>query len=87
MHAICADEGYRGELREIVKQKTGWDLQKAMGCDDASEFKVLPKRWIVGRTFSWFENFCRLAKNYELLIKSSEAMIKLASIAIMLNKI
>ncbi|KAA6318748.1 hypothetical protein EZS27_031279, partial [termite gut metagenome] len=49
--------------------------------------KPLPKRWVVERTFSWFENFRRLAKDYEYTTSSSQAMIYLAFIALMLNKI
>lgn len=45
------------------------------------------KRWVIERTFSWFENFRRLAKDYEYLIASSEAMIQLAFISLMLNRI
>ncbi|MEG2013411.1 MAG: IS5 family transposase [Anaerovoracaceae bacterium] len=87
MRAICADGGYRGKLSEQVKQKYGWDLQIVMRSDDMRAFAVLPKRWIVERTFSWFENFRRLSKDYEYTVNSSEAMIVLASIAIMMNKI
>ncbi|MDR1338908.1 MAG: transposase, partial [Prevotellaceae bacterium] len=45
------------------------------------------KRWVVERTFSWLENFRRLAKDYEYRVSTSEAMIYLAFIALMLNKI
>jgi putative transposase len=50
-------------------------------------FKPLPKWRIVERTFSWLENFHRLAKEYEYRVSTSEAMIQLAFITLMLNKI
>ncbi len=48
-------------------------------------FQVLPKRWVVERTFAWFEGYRRLSKDYERLPKNSEAMIELAMIRLMLN--
>ncbi|WP_288838324.1 transposase [uncultured Bacteroides sp.] len=47
----------------------------------------LTDKWIVERTFSWFENFRRLSKDYEVLTETSQAMIYLAMIQIMLNRI
>jgi len=87
MKKIYADGGYRGELIENVNDKLGYEMEITLRSDKGTEFKPLPKRWIVERTFSWFENFRRLAKDYEYCIKSSEAMITLAFIAIMLNNI
>ena len=85
MKKIYADGGYRGELVEDVKNNLGWDMVITLHTDVAAEFKPLPKRWIVERTFSWFENFRRLSKNYEYSVASSEAMIYLAFIALMLK--
>ena len=87
MKKIYADGGYRGELIENVKNKLGYDMEITLRSDKNTEFKPLPKRWIVERTFSWFENFRRLAKDYEYSVKSSEAMITLAFIRLMLNNI
>jgi putative transposase len=61
---------------EIVKKVAG-----------TGGFSVLPKRWIVERTFGWFNFQRRLAKDYELLIPCSEAMIHIAMIRIMLRKL
>jgi len=87
MKMIYADGGYRGELIESVKNKLGYEMEITLRSDKDAEFKPLPKRWIVERTFSWFENFRRLAKDYEHSIRSSEAMITLTFIALMLNNI
>jgi transposase len=55
--------------------------------DKSSEFRPLPKRWVVERTFSWLEKFRRLVKDYEYKVSTSEAMIHLAFIALMINRI
>ncbi|WP_175614133.1 transposase [Mucilaginibacter lappiensis] len=46
-----------------------------------------PKRWGIERTLSWLENFRRLSKDFEFLMEISQAMIYLASIKLLLNKI
>lgn len=83
---IIADAGYRGELADKVKQSLGWILEVVMR-KDSKKFEVLPKRWIVERTFSWFESYRRLSKDFEYHTNTQEAMIQLAMIKIMLNRI
>jgi putative transposase len=85
MKKVYADGGYRGELAEKEKSKFGWDMEITLRSDTATDFKPLPVRWVVERTFSWLENFRRLAKDYEYKITASTAMIQLAFIALMLN--
>ena len=67
--------GYRGNLFENVKKTFGWVLEIVLKSDVAKKFTVLPKRWIVERTFSWFESFRRLSKGYEVLPETSQTMI------------
>lgn len=55
--------------------------------DDAAGFEVLPKRWIVERTFGWLGRSRRLSKDYEGTTSSSEAWIKLAMIQLMARRI
>ncbi|WP_228408229.1 MULTISPECIES: transposase [unclassified Chryseobacterium] len=50
-------------------------------------FKPVHKRWIVERTFAWFDNDRRLFRNYEFLMETSENMVKLSAIKLLLNKI
>ncbi|WP_449579695.1 transposase [Pontibacter aydingkolensis] len=50
-------------------------------------FEALPKRWIVERTFGWLNLYRRLSKDYEYSTKSSETMIKVAMIHLMLKKL
>jgi putative transposase len=80
---IYADQGYRGAIIELAKEYK-WDFEVVQR-DANGGFKVLPKRWIVERTFAWFDNFRRLARDYERLASTSEAMIKWAAI-IMIHK-
>ncbi len=63
---ILADGGYRGNLADWALDKFGWELEVVLGPDECpSKFKVIPKRWIVERTFAWLENFRRLTIGYE----------------------
>ena len=85
---ILADGGYRGEIIDTVKRKFGYLIQVVMRSDKRKmEFKPIHKRWIVERTFSWFDNDRRLCRNYELLLENSENMVKLSAIKMLLNKI
>lgn len=72
LRKIVADGEYRGELIENVKKTFGWVLEIVLRPDAAKKFTVLPKRWIVERTFSWFESFRRLSKDYEVLPETSQ---------------
>ena len=84
---IIADSGYRGKFIGWAKEKYNCTVQIISKLKDKTKRKVSPKRWIVERTFSWFENFRRLSKDFEYLLESSQPMIYLASIKLMLNKI
>jgi len=87
LKTIFADGGYRGELVENVKLIFGWFVSIVLRSDSNKGFVVLPKRWVVERTLSWFEGFRRLSKDYEVQPCTSEAMIQLAMIQIMLNRV
>jgi putative transposase len=85
---IIADGGYRGEVAVQVKKRFGYVLQIVMRSDNKKTgFEPTPKRWVVERTFSWFDNDRRLCRNYELLLETSEEMVKLSAIKLLLNKI
>lgn len=85
---ILADGGYRGEVIEHVKVKFGYIINVVMRSQEKkTEFKPISKRWIIERTFSWFDNDRRLCRNYELLMENSENMVKLSAIRFLLNKI
>ncbi len=85
---IIADGGYRGDIIEQVKQTFGYLIQVVMRSDNKKAgFKPVHKRWVIERTFSWFDNDRRLCRNYELLLETSEDMVKLSAIKLLLNKI
>ena len=85
---IIADGGYRGELAETVKNKFGYLIKVIMRTDnEPADFIPVNKRWVVERTFSWFDNDRRLCRNYELLAETSETMVKLSAIKLLLKKI
>lgn len=84
---ILADGGYRGTLGDWVASNFGWVVDVVLRPDECpSKFAVIPKRWIVERSFSWLENFRRLTIDYEYLAQTAVAMVQLAFIQIMLNK-
>jgi putative transposase len=83
---ILADGGYTGGLIEWVLKGFGWTLEIVHKVAGISGFNVLPKRWIVERTFGWFNFNRRLAKDYEVNTECSTAFIQLAMIRIMLNR-
>jgi putative transposase len=84
---IIADGGYRGELSEQVRKAFGWILEVILRAEQTKKFVVLPKKWIVERTFSWFESYRRLSKDYEVDIETSQTMIYLTMIQIMIHRV
>lgn len=82
---IFADGGYAGKLVEFAAQTYNWIIEIVKRNDVG--FKILPKRWIVERTFSWINNARRNSKDYEYLTETSEAMIHLSMVKVMLNRI
>jgi putative transposase len=87
---IWADGGYRGRLVRFIDRlhdKLGWRLEIVKRTDDVKGFVVLPKRWIVERTFGWFNRYRRLSKDYEEQTRNSETMIRIAMINVMLHRL
>lgn len=87
LQLIWADGGYRGKLIEWVKQTCGWVLEIVLRCDDKTGFHIVPKRWIVERTFGWLGQYRRLSKEYEVLIETSEAFIYVAMVHVMMRRL
>jgi len=83
---IWADGGYAGQLIEWLGGFCGWTLEIVRRCDKLVGFHVLPRRWVVERTFGWLGRYRRLSKDYEYLTESSEAMIYIAMIQLMLRR-
>jgi putative transposase len=85
---IFADSAYgRNELPEWVTETFGWLLQTILRPTSAEGFVVLPKRWIVERTFAWISRCRRHSKDYERTTDSSEAMIHITMIALMSRRL
>ena len=79
IRAICADAGYRGSFVDHVKEQWGKVVHISEKIKDG--FAVIPKRWVVERTFSWLNGNRRLSKDYEKTTESSESMILIANIS------
>ena len=87
LHKIWVDGGYRGGIIEWVKSRFRFCLEVVLRSDDQTGFVVLPKRWIVERTFAWLNNYRRLSKDYERYPKTGETMIQIAMIRLMLRRL
>jgi putative transposase len=74
-------------LPEWVRDTFGWVLQTVLRPVQAQGFVVLPKRWIVERTFAWLARCRRHSKDYERNPETSEAMIQLSMIALMSRRL
>lgn len=88
LRKILADGGYRGEDLSSEAAKFGLELSVVLRSDESpKKFSVIPKRWIVERTFSWIENFRRLSLGFKFLSESSLAMLQTSFIMLLLNKL
>ena len=87
LEIIWADAGYRGErFLDEFERNTGVHLE-VLKRDSENRHPVGAKRWVIERTFAWFGHSRRLAKEYELYFKSSEAMIYASMIRLMLRRL
>ena len=78
---VFADSAYGGpKLRDALKHFGDWTIEIIKRSDKAKGFEVLPRRWVVERTFAWLGRCRRLAKDWEKSIASSEAWIHIAHI-------
>ena len=87
LKVIWADGNYTGDLVAWVKQSCTWLLEIVHKPSGQKGFSVLPKRWIVERTFAWLNRQRRLSKDYERLPQTSEAFIYVAMIRLMLKRV
>jgi len=84
---IWADGGYAGKLLAWALVTGGWVIEIVKKPVGVRTFAVLPKRWIVERTFAWLGRSRRLSKEYEGLPETSEALIRIAMIHFMLKRL
>ena len=85
---IWVDGGYDGQpLKTWVERWFDWVVETVKRNQDTKGFEVLPKRWVVERTFGWFGRYRRLSKDYEYLSTTSETMIYVAMTNLMLRRL
>lgn len=87
LKVVFADGGYAGQLVTWSKETVGWTLEIVKRSDQAKGFELLPKRWIVERTFGWLNLYRRHSRDYEDLTENSEAMIYITMIRIMTRRL
>jgi putative transposase len=85
---IWADAAYRGqELAEWCRAQGEWDLEVVERTPGVRGFSVQPKRWIVERTIGWLSRNRRLSKDYERKVQTSETLIEVAAIRLVLRRL
>ena len=90
LRLIWVDGGYAGNalarwLKALLPRR-GLRLE-VVKRTELHTFKILPRRWVVERTFGWLSNYRRLAKDYEFRTEHSEAMILIAATRLMLRRL
>ncbi|WP_374763751.1 IS5 family transposase [Yunchengibacter salinarum] len=85
---VFADGGYAGDkLRSALAGCGEWTVEIIRRSDAAKGFQILPRRWVVERTFGWFGRCRRLAKDWEKSVKSATAWVTIASIRVMTRRL
>ncbi len=87
LRLVWVDGGYRGQLLDWVLEHCHFHLRLVLRSDDQRGFRILPRRWVVERTFSWLNHHRRLSKDYEQLVDTSETFIYIVMIRIMLRRL
>src|SRR5919202_256528 len=87
LRKLWVDGTYRGTLVTWVAEQLWFILQPVLRCDDRKGFVVLPRRWVVERTLAWLTQCRRLSKDDERLTSSSEAVVYIAMIRLMVRRL
>ncbi len=87
LRRIWADQGYKAHFVEWAKTVGGWVVKIVARPAGAKGFQVLPRRWVVERTFAWLGRSRRLSKDYEALPETHEAWVQVAMIHLMLKRL
>jgi putative transposase len=88
LELVWADGAYAGEkLRKWCEEWTGWRLEVVARNTDGSTFEVVPRRWVVERSIAWICRNRRLARDYERKVQTSECLMKVAMIRLMLIRL
>jgi putative transposase len=84
---LWVDGAYRGSFVAWAKEVMGLDIEVVERDKETKGFTLLPRRWVVERTFAWLYNYRRLSKDYEYHFQSSEAMIYAAMVHLMVRRL
>lgn len=84
---VWADGGYAGRLVIWAKKVLSVTVEVVKRTDDVTGFKVLPRRWVVERTFAWISKYRRCVRDYETLPAHHEAMIHISMIMTMSRRL
>lgn len=88
LRTVFADQGYTGEkTAEFARHFGNRTIEIVPRITGTPGFVLVPKRWIVERTFAWLVRFRRLARDLEYTISSARAMVHVAMIRLMLNRL
>jgi len=82
---FCGDAGYRKSFVEDVESQLGLEVDISERI--APVFLIIPKRWVVERTFAWMTNSRRLSKDYEITVESQEAIIYISHLRTLLRRV
>ena len=85
LKGFSADEGYRGTAAKHVEESRG--LKMEISKKIKAEWTILAKRWGVERTFSWINNYRRMAKDFEILTCSAENFIRISMLQLLLDRL
>ncbi len=84
---VYADQGYKQWLVDWIVAWQRFILEIVKKPSEQQGFQVHPKRWIVERSFAWFGNYRRLSKDYERIVASSEGVIRIAFMHLMVRQL
>ena len=87
LELIWADGAYAGKLAPWARKVGGWTLELVRRPPHQDTFEVIPRRWVVERTFAWLGRCRRLSKDYEELTETTEAWIYAAMTGLMLRRL
>ena len=86
IRTVIADAGHESrKLADEIKRHEGWQFLIVKRSEPA--FKIVGLNWIVERTFAWLSRYRRLAKDYEYRVQTSETLIQIAAVRLMLGRL
>jgi transposase len=87
LQTIFTDGGFCGDWPDVVKKMLHIDLEIVVKKEGQQGFQVVPKLWVVERTYAWISRQRRLVRDYERLTPSSESFIYIAMILLGLRRL